>query len=528
VEGQVASGAPDPDASADPKGPADAKGTVANLRSVSMSFPGQRALDRVSLDLRGGEVLALVGQNGSGKSTLIKILAGIYEPDPGGAIEILGDPLELGSPTASSTAGLRFVHQELGLVEDLSAMENISLAAGFMRNRFGTIRWRDEARRATELLERLDVHIDVKKPVALCTAVERTAVAIARAMWDWEERGARVLVLDEPTATMPPADVQRLFALIETVRSRGAAVLYVSHRLDEIFDIAEHVCVLRDGHKVADQPMRELDARSLTQHILGHQAEVAVAPTRPRAAASGGLMPAVLELDALSGSLSKVALTVREGDILGVTGLQGSGRDELPYLLIEQIRELRARRRRAAKRGPTVLPARPAIVPVDRARSGSIPTFTVRENFAFTQAQRFSRAGLLRKSLETKALADWAERLNLAYASGEQRFATLSGGNQQKVILARWLSIRPDLMIIDEPTHGVDIGARESIHAIVREFASEGVAFLICSSDIPDLMAVSTRILVMSGHRVVESLEPDEFDEHRILEHMVSRGERRP
>jgi ribose transport system ATP-binding protein len=477
-----------------------------------MVFPGQLALDDVSLAINAGEVTALMGQNGSGKSTLIKVLAGLYHPQPGAEIEVGGRPLALGSPAISHELGLRFVHQELGLIDELSAMENIALTAGYVTNRWGTIQWRAEADRGAELLGRLGAHFDVREPVAQRNAVERTAIAVARALWGWDDGNAGLLVLDEPTATMPPEDVSRLFDIVRTVCARGAGVLYVSHRLDEIFEIGDRALVLREGRLVDDAAVSGLDHARLTRMMLGREPDAA--PVRPLGEVRGDEQP-VLRVRGLAGShLRSVRLDVARGEIVGVIGLQGSGREELPYTLTDRIREQRPQE-------GEILPARLAIVPVDRARSASIPSFTVRENFALVAGERFRRGGVQRKRLEREGLEEWADRLDLAYQSSEQRFSTLSGGNQQKVILARWLATRPELMIIDEPTHGVDIGARATIHDIVRDFAAEGLAFLLCSSDLPDLIAVCTRILVIRRGELVAEFESDAFDEHAILAEMM-------
>jgi ribose transport system ATP-binding protein len=486
---------------------------ILSVRGLTMAFPGQLALDGVSLSLSGGEVTALLGQNGSGKSTLIKVLAGVYHPETGAELEVAGRRLEVGSPVSSHELGLRFVHQELGLIDALSATENIALSAGYVTNRVGKISWAREAKRARRMLERLGAEFDVREPVARRDAVERTAIAVARALWDWDEGNTGLLVLDEPTATMPPEDVARLFEIVRTVRDRGAGVLYVSHRLDEIFEIADRAVVLREGQLVGDERVSGLDHQGLTRLMLGRD------PAEPKAedpAADGDGAHLVLRLRGLPATrLAGLNLDIRHGEIVGVTGLQGSGREDLAYAVTDKIRGERLGGE------DEVLPDRVAIVPVDRQRAGSIPAFTVRENFAMVQSGRFMKGGVLRKRLERRALEEWADRLDLVYESPEQRFSTLSGGNQQKVILARWLATRPELMVIDEPTHGVDIGARATIHDIVRSFAAEGLAFLLCSSDVPDLMAVCTRILVIRRGDLVADFSQDSFDEPGILAAMM-------
>jgi ribose transport system ATP-binding protein len=498
----------------DPPG-SPASAVSLRVEDLTVAFPGQLALDGVTLSLNGGEITALMGQNGSGKSTLIKVLAGLYSPAPGASVQVGDEVLDLGSPASSQRLGLRFVHQELGLIDDLSAMENIALSAGYVTNRLGKIRWSAEQERAQVLLARLGSRFDVREPISRRTAVERTAIAVARALWDWEDVNNGLLVLDEPTATMPPDEVDRLFEIIRNVRDRGAAVLYVSHRLDEIFEIGDRVLVLREGALVGNEPVSGVTEASLTRMMLGRDSDNApVAVSKHRARSDVVLSLRSIEV----GHGRALDLEIARGEIVGVTGLEGSGRDQLPYAVADRVRASRQTEM------DDVIPARIGVVPVDRARAGSIPSFTVRENFALVGGARFRRAGILRKRLETRALEEWARKLDLMYQSPEQRFSTLSGGNQQKVILARWLSMQPALMVIDEPTHGVDIGARAAIHEAVRSFAREGLAFLLCSSDIPDLMAVCTRILVVRRGRIVAECDQAEFDEHSIMASMMGGG----
>jgi ribose transport system ATP-binding protein len=490
-------------------------GDLLAISGLSKRFGATLALDRVDFDVRAGEVHALVGHNGSGKSTLIKILAGFHEPEPGAEAMLRGLPLRFGSAAASLAGGLRFVHQDLGLVGTLSATENLALGVGFATGRGGRIRWAIERRSARERLRELGYDVDVRVPVSELTASQRTGVAIARALRDAER--ARVLVVDEPTAMLPRHEVDVLFDAIRGVRRRGIGVVYVSHRLDEIFAIADRVSVLRDGRRVGTFPVAELDEGRLVELMTGG----AVPAQRDRAAASPR-NDGLLTVRALGGRVLKdVSFSVAGGEILGVAGLTGSGREELLPLLFG------ARRRRGelSVAGAVVSPGSPraaigagvAFVPGDRHGSGSVTTLSVRANLVLTDLRRHTaRLGALRRGAERAETRSWAARLDIRPRQPDAPFTSLSGGNQQKVVLAKWLRMRPRVLLLDEPTQGVDVQAKAIIHELARDAAAGGAAVVIASSDDAELCECCDRVLVVRDGRIAGELRDDAINRHEL------------
>jgi ribose transport system ATP-binding protein len=486
------------------------------IQALTKRFDATLALDRVDLDVRAGEVHALVGHNGSGKSTLIKVLAGFHRPDPGSAVTLRGMPMAFGSPTASLAAGLRFVHQDLGLVDTLGTVENLALGVGFETGLGGRIRWAEERRSARRRMHALGYDFDVGRPVGELAAAERTGIAIARALQHGEQ--ARVLVVDEPTAMLPRHEVQVLFDAIARVRRRGVGVIYVSHRLDEVFSIADRVTVLRDGRRVGTFRVRELDEHRLVELMMGG----AVASSRA-ASGSGAREAGLLAVRGLAGNvLSDVSFAAGGGEVVGVAGLTGSGREELLPLLFGAL----VRRAGEVRVAGTTLPsARPseaiaagmALVPGDRHRSGSVTSLSVRENLALTDLRRHTtRFGAVRRRAERAETRRWITSLDIRPADPDAPFMSLSGGNQQKVVLAKWLRVGPHVLLLDEPTQGVDVQAKAIIHHLAREAASRGAAVVIASSDDAELCDVCDRVLVIRDGRVAGELREDEITAHEL------------
>ncbi|MCX4091018.1 sugar ABC transporter ATP-binding protein [Nocardia sp. alder85J] len=483
-------------------------GTVLSLRDVSKTFPGTVALDRVHLDIRPGAVHALVGQNGSGKSTLIKILAGFHKADDNGGTISVGDTvLTPGDPAAAHTAGLRFVHQDLGLVMTESTADNLALGAGYPTGRTGGIRWREQYRHARELMHDLGHDIDPRAPMRQLTAVERTAVAIARAMRPAANPIA-LLVLDEPTATMPAHDVDTLYDLVRRVRAGGASVLYVSHHLDEVFALADRVTVLRDGHLITTLDVADTSPRELADLMAGSRVDVGERAVRE-------LGDPMLELrDVSARVLRELNLVVHAGEIVGLAGINGSGRDEITMAAFG-----------GAPRTGTVrvdggeIPAdRPDLaaasgigfVPADRAAHGLVMEMSVRENMTLPRLGDYLSAFVLRTKRERSDVVEWGRRLGLATPGTEVAMTALSGGNQQKVVLGKWLRTNPKVLLLDEPTQGVDVAAKAEVHRLVDKAADQGAAVLVASSDETELVRLCTRVLVLSrGHVSAELLGDD-------------------
>ena len=486
------------------------------VERLSKTFPGTRALIDASIELREGEVHALVGQNGSGKSTLIKTLAGYHTPDPGAVAELAGEPFALGHTVPD---GLRFVHQDLGLVLELNAMDNLALRGDFIRGFGGRVRWSDQIEETYRILERFDVELDIHRPLAEATPVQRTVVAIAGALRNWQGGGG-VLVLDEPTAVLPHDEVERLLAMVREVQRSGTSVLYVSHRLDEIFEIADRVTVLRAGRVVQTLPVSDVDQRGLAQLMVGadvdpdYRAPVAARPDSP----------VVLELrDVCARRLHGLNLDVHRGEILGVAGLAGDGVNELPYVIAGYPRHPVTGTIRLPQRlgeATDVADARRLgipLVPADRAHEAIIPDFAVSENMTLSVLGSLGSRGKLSMAAEQKLVERWTERLGVVTASSDAMISTLSGGNQQKVVVARCLARDPELLVLSEPTAGVDIGTRVAIYELLAGLARDGLTVIVSSSDLGDLLAMCTRIVVLRDGRVGAELAADGLTEHALV-----------
>ena len=487
------------------------------ISNLSKTFTGQCVLNDVNLTLQPGEIRALVGQNGCGKSTMIKALAGYHEPDPGATAAVNGEPLALGAPGAGEAAGLRFVHQDLGLVSTLDSLDNLAIGSGYERNRFGLISWRREAKLTRESLESLGYDIDVRAPASHLAMSERTAIAVARAL-SHRKSQPRVLVLDEPTANLPAAEISRLFDVVRAVRDRGVAVLFVSHHLDEVFSLCESVTVLRDGNHVITRPVEGLDEDSLVELMIGRSLDDYDVPAGDAPAHS----ETVISIRGLrTGVLAGVDLDVQAGEVVGIAGITGSGREELALALFGGV----DRKGTVTVGGKTVEPLRPdlamadgiGLVPAERHANAAFLDTTLRENVSIVGPGAFrSRSGLLSRSREVSEVQAWLQRLRVRPPECERLLGTLSGGNQQKVVLARWLRLHPRVLVLDEPTQGVDVGAKAEIHTLVDEAAADGAAVIVASTDHSELTRLAERVIVLSGGRIVEELRRPHIDPDRI------------
>jgi ribose transport system ATP-binding protein len=493
--------------------------TVTNM---SKSFGGPRVLDSVSLSIEPGEIRALVGENGSGKSTLIKILAGFHLPDEGSA-EVDGKPLHLGDGAASEALGLRFVHQDLGLVNTLDAVDNLALGVGYPSFR-GGIRWRQERKRARTALAELGYHFDVRKTVDHLAMSERTALAVARALGP-RATPPKVLILDEPTANLPAAEAERLFALAKRVANSGVAVMFVSHHFDEVFGLAQSVTVLRDGKLVTTRPVAGLSEDGLIELVIGRQLEQVdhdIKAAERRAV--------VLEVSGLGCNvLNNVDFAVHAGEIVGVAGITGSGRDEVARALfggLDRVGEVKIN-------GTVMPPLRPdralamgmGLVPAERHANAAFMTFTLRENVTMPRPGIHFRGGLLRKSPERSDVAKWLERLDVRPRNGEFRMSDLSGGNQQKVVMARWLRMEPKVLVLDEPTQGVDVGAKSDIHKLIDQAAAQGTAVLVASTDHEELVRLCHRVLILRRGRIADEISGGRMDHDVITAATIGRDQ---
>jgi ABC-type sugar transport system ATPase subunit len=488
---------------------------VLRIEGLSKTFGGTRALIDASLDIRPGEIHALVGQNGSGKSTLIKTLAGYHAPDPGAMAYLGEEPFDLGHTVPEA---LRFVHQDLGLVLELNAMDNLALRGSFARGVGGRVLWREQERETYRVLARFGVDLDIHRPLAAATPVERTVVAIAAALQGWHG-GQGVLVLDEPTAVLPHDEVERLFDMVREVQRAGTSVLYVSHRLDEIFDLADRVTVLRGGRVISTSAVDDVDPRGLASLMVGEEVDPdyrAPVAVRPEA-------PVVLEARDVHGRwLRGVDLDVHRGEILGIAGLAGAGVLELPYVIAGFAPGATGRIRlpERSSEWTDVADAEKLgipLVPADRAREAVIAEFAVSENLSLSTLDRLGRRGKLGKRDEHALVDRWSERLGIVAAGPDAGISTLSGGNQQKVVVARCLAREPELLLLCEPTAGVDIGTRVGLYELIANLSRDSLTVVVSSSDVGDLLAICTRVVVLREGRVAAELGGEGLSQHALV-----------
>jgi rhamnose transport system ATP-binding protein len=481
--------------------------------AVAKSYGGVRALRHVDFELHAGEIHALVGENGAGKSTLIRIFAGAAQPDSG-QLRFEGQPVALHDPLAAKALGIAVIYQQPALFGELTVAENIglSLETGGLWRR---IDWKQRRRLAQQLLAQLGSTIDPERPAAALTMPEQQTVEIAKSLG----ARARVLILDEPTASLSEREVNALFGLLRDLRRRGVGMIYVSHRLEELPEIATRVTVLRDGETVQTRAMAALDRPTLIRMMVGRDLD-AVFPKRVVPAGS-----IVLETRALTcpaAGVNNVSITVRAGEIVGLSGLVGAGRTELAEVLFGLHRPSAGA---ILLRGKTVNIPSPqhavrlgiAYVPEDRRRHGLIMPMSVAQNIALAQLAAAPGLQTLDEQAERRNADRYRNRLAIKTASVAAPVHTLSGGNQQKVCLARWLAAAPALLILDEPTQGVDIGAKAEIHQLMSDLAAGGMAILMISSELPEILGMSDRIYVMRSGAVAGELSRAEATQERLL-----------
>jgi ribose transport system ATP-binding protein len=493
---------------------------VLEVSNLSKDFPGNRVLHEVSFEVLAGEIHALVGENGCGKSTFIKCLAGVHAPEPGAEIRVAGErmPESYGSEAAFAH-GMSFIHQNLGLVLSLSVLENLALTQGFLTTWPWRINWSRERARAREALSQFAPHIDVDRRVADLTQSDRTLVAIARGLQSGGSGESRLLVLDEPTAALPEAEVELLFAALRRVVAKGVGIVFVSHRLNEILTLANRVTAFRDGRNVGTRPIAGLTEQELVEMIIGRPLSAYYPPPVSSAKADS-----LLNVEKLSGRrVQDVSFQIHRGEVVGLAGLLGSGRSELGRLLYGA----QARTAGAMRIGDAVLdPKSPAealqagigYVPQDRLGKGGVGRLSVAENITLPDLSEFWRHGLLNKTSELQAARGLMERVNVQPRNPSARFRTLSGGNQQKAIIARLFRLPLKLVILDEPVQGVDIGSKTEIYRLIDQAAAEGRGVLLIDSDFDDLCRLCDRILVIRQGRIVSELSRDLKTRERITE----------
>jgi ribose transport system ATP-binding protein len=487
-------------------------------QSLSKSFGGVRVLDDVSLSVSGGEIHGLVGRNGSGKSTLIKILSGYHAPDAGGSLRVRGDDVALPIPPDRATRlGLSFVHQDLGLIPQLSVLENLRVGR-FAAHAGWRISWRQERAAVRAALARFDLDVSPEAHVARLSSVERVLLAIVRAFSDLEHAPGGVLLLDEPTAYLPRDGVDRLFDAARRAAHEGAGVVFVSHRLEEIGMLTDRVSVLRDGRLVGTADTAKVSEGELVEMIVGSKVAQTTFPTPDRGEVS-------LETRGLTGDVAQdVSFALHHGEVLGLTGLMGMGHEEVPYLLFgaqagtgevvmddSRVPLAEMSPRRAMSAGVALLPG-------DRQGASGAGGLSVKENVTLPTVERFFVHGLLRPTREQARVVDVLRNFDVRPVAPARKLETLSGGNQQKALVAKWLERRPRTFLMHEPTQGVDVSAREEIAGVISEIASSGDSVLLCSCEYEDLARICGRVLVFRHGRITSELEGAALTKDRIIE----------
>jgi rhamnose transport system ATP-binding protein len=486
--------------------------SILGLKDATKSYGAVRALRDGTLALRSGEVRALMGENGAGKSTLVKLLGGVVRLDDG-VMRVDGEPVDFHSPHDARDAGIAVIYQEPTLFPDLSIAENVVM--GF--HPLGSLRRIDRGamrRRVQELIDRLGVRLDPDSPVRGLSIADQQIVEIAKAL----SFDARVLIMDEPTAALSGPEVERLFMVVRTLREQGAAVLFITHRLDEVFEICDTVTVMRDGAVVHDAPIADMTPDEMVRRMVGRD----LSALFPKQDARVG--EPVLKVSRLTreGVFFDVSFEVRAGEIVALAGLVGAGRSEVARAIFGIDRADAGRVEMHGERLPLGRPtaamrAGIAFVPEDRRQQGLVLDLSIERNATMTRLGALTRFGLIRSAAESELTREWATRLQLKFHRLSDPVGFLSGGNQQKVVLAKWLATDPKLLIVDEPTRGIDVGTKAEVHRLMSELAASGLAVLMISSELPEVLGMADRVLVMYEGRLTGEISRDEASEESVM-----------
>jgi rhamnose transport system ATP-binding protein len=456
--------------------------SILTLTDIRKSFGGVRALERASLDLTRGAVTALIGENGAGKSTLVKILSGVYQPD-GGEIRFDGQAVRIADPQAARSLGIGVVHQECLAFDNLSVAENLFVNCQPARR--GLVNWAAMRARATAVLRDLDADFDADIPAGRLSIAQKHVMQIARAL----AHESRVLIFDEPTASLSQRECTELFRIVRKLRDAGCALLFISHKFEEIFALADRYAVFRDGVSVSAGNVSEVSGDELIRLMVGRPVDQLF----PKLETTPGTELLRVERLGRAGEFEDISFALRSGEILGIYGLVGAGRTELAQVLFGI---------NAADSGSVTSNVDIALVPEDRQTQGSILPFSVAANIALPNLATLAPRGWCSSHEEAQLARQWIERLAIKAQGPEQPVHNLSGGNQQKVVIAKWLARRPGVLILDEPTKGIDVGAKAAVHAVTSEFARDGGGVLMISSDLPEILGMSDRVLVMRRGRL--------------------------
>ncbi len=483
---------------------------ILTLKNITKEFPGVKALDDVTINIERGTIHGLVGENGAGKSTLIKILAGIYQPNKGEII-LDGKPCRFNSPIEARRAGISVVHQEIKLAEPLSVAENMFLGNVQLKN--GLVDWKGMRRRAREIVEDLGMDIDINAQVSSLTVAKKQIVEIMHAI----NNNSRILIMDEPSAVLTDRELEVMFRIVKQLRDEGITIIYISHRLDEIFGLCSNVSVLRDGCHIDTIPVASVDRQGLINMMVGRE----MGQEYPKEV--GNVGGTILEVKNLSrGILQDISFEVKSGEVFGISGLVGAGRTELARAILgidkPESGEVYVRGKKVHYRTfADAIRDGLGLIPEDRKLQGLVQIMSVKRNTTLVNMKRVLHAGVISSSLEEKLSKEYADKLHVVTPSMETEVQYLSGGNQQKVVIAKWLFQNSEILFLDEPTRGIDVGAKAEIYRLINRMAKEGKTIIMISSEMPELLGMCDRIMVMhEGHKMGE-LNAAEATQEKIM-----------
>lgn len=487
------------------------KDYILSLENISKSFPGVKALDDVSIKVERGSIHALVGENGAGKSTMIKILAGIYHSEKGRLI-LNGKEIVFRTPHDSHKAGIGVVHQEIKLAEPLSVAENMFIGNLIYKN--GLVDWTEMRARARKIITDLGIDIDVNAPVDTLSVAKKQIVEICKAI----NLDVKLLIMDEPSATLSDRELEIMFGIVRKLKSEGITVIYISHRLDEVFKLADSVTVLRDGKHIDTLPIEQVTRDKLINMMVGRE----LGQEYPKVKAETG--DTILEVKNLSrkGVLNDISFSVKKGEVLGISGLVGSGRTELARAILGIDRidsgEVWVRGKKVHyKSFKEAIKDGLGLIPEDRKQQGLIQIFSVKRNICMVSINKVIKKGVVRNSLETKYAEEYAKKLRVVTPSLDTQVQYLSGGNQQKVVIAKWMLQNSDILFLDEPTRGIDVGAKTEIYRLINGLVEEGKTVILISSEMPEILGMCDRVLVLHDGCLTGELTREEASQEKIM-----------
>lgn len=501
---------------ADMKGDASQAEVLISLKNVSKTFPGVKALQNINFDVRAGEVHGLIGENGAGKSTLIKVLAGVHEPDPGAEIIINGETVKNMTPTESMKRGIMVIYQDFSLFPTLTVKENIAFSEQIDKNR-RIINWKEIDKTSKKALDILGVDIDPEAKLGSLSTAKQQLVAIARALvYD-----AKILVMDEPTSALSSGEVQNLFRIVNDLKSRGLGIIFISHKLDELFQICDRMSVLRDGQYIGTRINGQTSTSEIITMMVGRE-------IKEEHVGGKNIGEKILEVKSISkrGNYEDISFTLRKGEVLGITGLVGAGRTETVRALFglnpPDSGEIFLEGKKISPKSPAEAQKLGiAYVPESRRTEGLVLQQDAESNITLSILRKFVRRGLISFSDRKNEAVSLIQQLGVKPPYPSMQAEKFSGGNMQKIVVAKWLATNPKVLIVDEPTNGIDVGAKTEIHALLRKLADDGMAIIMVSSELPEILSISDRVLVMRRGRINAEFDADGLNQEQIMEKAV-------